>query len=45
MDSADYDRIVKSMQEANKKAGYKKYRSVAHFVTEAVMDFIKDDKK
>lgn len=45
MDSEAYDLIVKARKEANNKAGYKKYRSVAHFVTEALMHYIEDESK
>jgi hypothetical protein len=34
-----YAEIEKAMKEANQKAGYRKYRSVAHFVESAIMAY------
>lgn len=35
-----YDEITKNMIEMNREAGYKKFRSVSHFVEEATMGFL-----
>jgi hypothetical protein len=45
IDSEAYNLIIKARKQANNKAGYKKYRSVAHFITEAVMRYIEDEPK
>jgi hypothetical protein len=34
-----YAKIEADMNKANKKAGYRKYRSVTHFVEEAVINY------
>ena len=39
-----YDRIIELMNEANEKAGYKKFRSIAHFVEQSIMEHYKDTK-
>ena len=36
-----YDQITKFIEEENAKAGYDKYRSVQHFVEEAVMFYLR----
>lgn len=33
-----YNKILAAMKEANRKAGYKRFRSAAHFVEYVVMD-------
>ena len=35
-----YAKITENMVEMNRKAGYKKFRSVSHFVEEATMGFL-----
>lgn len=32
-----YEKIMLAMEKANKKAGYRKYRSISHFVEDAVI--------
>lgn len=34
-----YQKIKQKMKKANEKAGYRKFRSLTHFVEEAVMKF------
>jgi hypothetical protein len=34
-----YAKIEAEMKKANEKAGYRKYRSVAHFVEEAIIKY------
>jgi hypothetical protein len=34
-----YAKIEAQMRKANEKAGYRKYRSISHFVEEAVMHY------
>ena len=39
IDEAVYGKIETEMRKANQKAGYRKYRSVSHFVEEAIVNF------
>jgi len=34
-----HDKIKEGMEEANKSAGYRKYRSVAHYVEACIMAY------
>jgi hypothetical protein len=34
-----YAKIEAEMKKANQKAGYRKYRSVSHFVEEAIINY------
>jgi hypothetical protein len=34
-----YTMIESEMRKANQKAGYRKYRSVSHFVEEAIVNY------
>lgn len=40
-----YERIQSQMNKANQKAGYRKYRSIAHFVEEAIMKYDPEKEK
>jgi hypothetical protein len=42
--SETYEKIEKYIIEANYKAGYRKYRSISHFVEEILMEYIKNHK-
>jgi hypothetical protein len=39
------EKIKAEIKEVNTKAGYKKYRSVSHFVESLVMDYTKEEKR
>lgn len=34
-----YNKIKKRLEEVNERAGYRKFRSIAHFVEEAIMKY------
>lgn len=34
-----YEKIETEMRKANQKAGFRKYRSVSHFVEEAIINY------
>lgn len=34
-----YEKIEAEMRKANQKAGFRKYRSVSHFVEEAIVSY------
>jgi hypothetical protein len=39
IDAKMYDKIETEMRKANQKAGFRKYRSVSHFVEEAIISY------
>jgi hypothetical protein len=39
VDTEVYKKIQIEMKKANEKAGYRKYRSVSHFVEEAIISY------
>jgi hypothetical protein len=39
IDSKIYDKIESEIGKANQKAGFRKYRSVSHFVEEAIINY------
>lgn len=40
-----YERLKETMKRENEKAGYKKWRSVSHFVEHLIMDYDTEVKK
>jgi hypothetical protein len=34
-----YQKLQQAMNKANEKAGYKKYRSITHFVEESIVNY------
>jgi hypothetical protein len=39
IDATMYAKIEAELRKANQKAGYRKYRSVSHFVEEAIVSY------
>lgn len=45
MNKEVYENLKKLMKQVNEKAGYRKFRSVSHFIEEAASEYVKERYK